>query len=177
MVIELLALEEDDPTEPWPDPRALRGDYLQLVEVVQALAATAPARAFRVPEAMELGRPVSRLGLAIWAEAALSSSPDAAAAIAARLAGDPRILRGNRMRALGLAARAAERSGNRDAELAALDRILSLLRADLDMLRGHNLVRHEWLEQLLVAHLQERGLDVVAGDVAIEGIAAPKITG
>ena len=129
---ELLALEEDDPTEPWPDPRALRGDYLQLVEVVQALAATAPARAFRVPEAMELGRPVSRLGLAIWAEAALSSSPDAAAAIAARLAGDPRILRGNRMRALGLAARAAERSGNRDAELAALDRILSLLRADLD---------------------------------------------
>ena len=52
-----------------------------------------------------------------------------------------------------------------------------LLRADLDMLRGHNLVRHEWLEQLLVAHLQERGLDVVAGDVAIEGIAAPKITG
>ena len=52
-----------------------------------------------------------------------------------------------------------------------------LLRADLDMMRGHNLVRHEWLEQLLVAHLMERGLDLVDGNVAIDGIAPPKITG
>lgn len=128
----LLALPEEDPTEPWPDPRALRGDYLSLVEVVQALAATAPARAFRIPESSVVAQPVSRLGLAVWAESALTSSPDACAAIAARLAADPGLLRGNRMRALGLAARAAERSGNQNAELAALSRILRLLREDLD---------------------------------------------
>lgn len=51
------------------------------------------------------------------------------------------------------------------------------VRADLDILRGHNLVRHEWLEQLLVAHLQERGLDVVHGDVDVDGVAPPKIAG
>ena len=128
----LLALPEEDPTEPWPDPRALRGDYLSLVEVVQALAVAAPARAFRIPESDVAAQPVSRLGLAVWAESALTSSPDACAAIAARLAADPGLLRGNRMRALGLAARASKQSGNQNAEVAALSRILGLLREDLD---------------------------------------------
>lgn len=128
----LLALPDEDPTEPWPDPRALRGEFLSLVEVVQALAKAAPARAFRIPEADGLGQAISRVGLAIWAESALDSAPDACAAIAARLAADPGLLRGNRMRALGLAARAAERAGNQNAEVAALSRILSLLRDDLD---------------------------------------------
>lgn len=128
----LLALPEEDPTEPWPDPRALRGEYLSLVEVVHALAASAPARAFRIPEAEDLDQSVSRVGLVVWAESALTSAPDACAAIAARLAADPGLLRGNRMRALGLAARASKRSGNQNAEVAALSRILGLLREDLD---------------------------------------------
>jgi tetratricopeptide (TPR) repeat protein len=129
---QLGLLPEVDPTSPWPDPRALRGDHTSLVEVVQALAATAPARSFRVPDPGEGEGPISRLGMAVWAEAALEHAPDASASIAARLAADPGINRGNRMRALGLAARAARRSGNQIAEVAALERILGLLREDLD---------------------------------------------
>lgn len=128
----LLALPDEDPTEPWPDPRALRGDYLGLLEVVQALAATAPARAFRAPKERPEGGRVSRLGLLVWAEACLVHSPDASVSIAGRLAADPGVLRGNRMRALGLAARAARRAGYHDAELAVLERVLELLRSDLD---------------------------------------------
>jgi tetratricopeptide (TPR) repeat protein len=130
--VQLARLPEDDPTSPWPDPRALRGEHTSLVEVVQALAATAPARAFQVPELGEGEGPVSRLGMAVWAEAALELAPDAAASISARLAADPQVSRGNRMRALGLAARAARRAGNQNAEVAALERILGLLREDLD---------------------------------------------
>lgn len=125
-------LPEDDPSAPWPDPRALRGDHTSLVEVVQALAASSPARAFQVPVPGEGDGPVSRLGMAVWAESTLELAPDAAASIAARLAADPSVNRGNRMRSLGLAARAARRSGNQDAEVATLERILSLLREDLD---------------------------------------------
>jgi tetratricopeptide (TPR) repeat protein len=125
-------LPEEDPTAPWPDPRALRGDHTSLVEVVQARAATAPARTFRVPESGEDEGPISRLGMAVWAEAALENAPDATASIAARLAAEPGVNRGNRMRALGLAARAARRAGNQNAEVAALERILGLLREDLD---------------------------------------------
>lgn len=128
----LARLPEDDPTAPWPDPRAMRGDHTSLVEVVQALAATAPARAFRVPDPGEGEGPISRLGMAVWAEAALERAPDAAASIAARLAADPRVNRGNRMRSLGLAARAARRAGNQNAEVASLERILGLLREELD---------------------------------------------
>ena len=130
--VQLGQLPEEDPSSPWPDPRALRGDHTSLVEVVQALAATAPARAFRVPNPGEGEGPVSRLGMAVWAEAALESAPDASASIAAKLAADPRVSRGNRMRAMGLAARAARRAGNQNAEVASLERILGLLRADLD---------------------------------------------
>ncbi|MCH2101002.1 MAG: hypothetical protein MK209_03670 [Planctomycetes bacterium] len=130
--LTLLALPEEDPTAPWPDPRALRGEFLSLVEVVQALAATAPARAFLIPESTAVGQPVSRLGLVVWAEASFTSSPDACAKIAASLAADPGLLRGNRMRALGLAARASRSCGNQNAEFAALNRILGLLREDFD---------------------------------------------
>jgi len=126
----LLNTTVEDPLQAWGDPREMRGHGVDLAVVVVALAASSSAEAEAPPIQLEGGGPTSWRARYLWAEAAMRAAPRASVRIASQLASDPRLLRSNRLRALGLCARAAGLAGEFEAELNALGRIANLLRED-----------------------------------------------
>lgn len=49
------------------------------------------------------------------------------------------------------------------------------VREDIFFLAQRGLVKEEWLDDFLIAHITKRGVEVAEGRVVIEGVAQPEI--
>lgn len=49
------------------------------------------------------------------------------------------------------------------------------VRTDINYLAKRGLVREEWLDDFLIAHITKRGVEVAEGRISVEGIAPPEI--
>jgi hypothetical protein len=120
----------DDPfaDENWPDPRDMESEFTSLILLTQAAAATSPGKFHKqVPRVAQQAVPSA---VFVCAQAALTSAPLTSLAMASALAGRTDLERLPRIRALGLVARAAQAAGETEAHLAALERMLAMLKRD-----------------------------------------------
>ncbi len=114
----------------WPEPRDLESEFTELVLQTQAAAATAPAEFHKnVPG---VATKAASSAVFVCAQAALKHAPATSLLMASQLASRADLGRLQRVRALGLVARAAQLAGHTKAHLAALDRMLALLKNDRD---------------------------------------------
>ena len=112
----------------WPEPRELEIEFDRLILLTQAASATAPGAVVKqLPLVAKRAQPSAVL---ISAQAALTHAPAASLAMASDLASRADLSRMKRIRALGLVARAAKAADHTKAHLAALDRMLSMLKQD-----------------------------------------------
>jgi len=126
---EMLAASEDPfAGENWPDPRDLESEFAALVLLTQAAAASSPGEFHKqIPSVARLAVPSA---VYVCAQAALTSAPQTSLALASALAGRADMQRLARIRALGLVARAAQAAEQTEAHIAALERMLAMLKRD-----------------------------------------------
>jgi hypothetical protein len=50
-----------------------------------------------------------------------------------------------------------------------------VIRDDIAFLRDRRLLREEWLDDILVAHITKRGVEVAEGRIKIDGVQKPQV--
>lgn len=128
--LERLLNASQDPfaDQDWPEPRDMESEFHTLILLTQAAAAASPGDFYK--QIPDVARNVVPSAVYLCAQSALPHAPQAAWALASELAGRSELKRLARVRALGLVARAAQAAGHTEAHLAALDRMLALLKRD-----------------------------------------------